>query len=83
MKRSIIIPVYHVEAYVGRMLEPVFATGASADDFEVIVVNDGTEDALWREYRKGAEHVKTTKTYRVGVAVLTPLKWICRLWKKA
>lgn len=44
MRLSIIIPVYNVEAYVGKMLESVFNTTASADDFEVIVVNDGTKD---------------------------------------
>lgn len=37
------------------------------------------EDALRREYNKGADHVKTTKTYQVGEAVLRPLKWIRRL----
>ena len=44
MKLSIIIPVYNVEAYVGECLSSVFDTTASFDDFEVIVVNDGTED---------------------------------------
>jgi hypothetical protein len=37
------------------------------------------EDALRTEYRKGVDHVKGTKTYRVGVAVLRPLKWIGNL----
>ena len=39
------------------------------------------EDALWREFKKGADHVKTTITYRVGEAVLAPLKWFRLLWK--
>ena len=34
------------------------------------------EDALRTEYKKGVNHVKGTKTYRVGEAVLRPLKWI-------
>lgn len=42
MKLSVIIPVYNVEAYVGETLESVFAT--DAEDFEVIVINDGTKD---------------------------------------
>lgn len=41
------------------------------------------EDALRREYAKGAAHVKATKTYLVGETVLKPLKWFRRLWKKA
>ena len=44
MKLSIIIPVYNVEPYIGRMLTSVFDTIASAEDFEVIIVNDGTKD---------------------------------------
>ena len=44
MRLSIIIPVYNVEAFVSKTLESVFNTTASADDFEVIVVNDGTKD---------------------------------------
>ena len=44
MLLSIIIPVYNVEAYVGETLDSVFDTAASTEAFEVIVVNDGTED---------------------------------------
>ena len=44
MKLSIIIPVYNVEAYVGLTLTSVFCTSASSEDFEVIVVNDGSKD---------------------------------------
>ena len=44
MLLSIIIPVYNVEAYVDQTLASVFDTTASASDFEVIVVNDGTQD---------------------------------------
>lgn len=41
---SIIVPVYNVEPYVGETLASVYDTTASFGDFEVIVVNDGTED---------------------------------------
>lgn len=44
MKLSIIIPVYNVEAYVGKALESIYDTSVNLDDFEVIVVNDGSED---------------------------------------
>lgn len=43
-KLSIIIPVYNVEPYVGKTLNSVFETAAPTEDFEVIVVNDGTKD---------------------------------------
>ena len=57
---SIIIPVYNVEAYVGRTLESVFNTTASVDDFEVIVVNDGTEDESMTVVRQYADRPNIT-----------------------
>ena len=42
MKLSIIIPVYRVEATLNRCVESV--TNQSFDDFEVILVDDGSPD---------------------------------------
>lgn len=45
MKRlSIILPIYNVEAYIKVGLESIFRQGLNDDDFEVILVNDGTPD---------------------------------------
>lgn len=45
MKRlSIIVPVYKVEQYVRTCVESIFRQGLNEDDFEVILVNDGTPD---------------------------------------
>lgn len=44
MMISIIVPVFGVEDYIGKALNSIFETSASADVFEVIVVNDGTKD---------------------------------------
>lgn len=41
---SIIIPVYNVEKYIYECLESVFRQGLDEDSFEVIIINDGTED---------------------------------------
>ena len=41
---SIIVPVYNVEKYVRACLESIFRQGLNEDIFEVIIVNDGTED---------------------------------------
>lgn len=41
-KFSIIIPVYNVEKYIGKCLESV--KSQTFKDYEVIIVNDGTED---------------------------------------
>ena len=41
---SIIIPVYNVEKYVRPCMESIFRQGLDEDCFEVIIVNDGTND---------------------------------------
>lgn len=43
IKLSIVIPVYNVEAYIGRCLESLIGIDSFIDN-EVIVVNDGTKD---------------------------------------
>ena len=41
---SVIIPVYNAEKYIKTCLKSVFAQGLEDDDFEVILVNDGTPE---------------------------------------
>lgn len=53
-KISIIIPVYNVEQYIGRCLDScVNQKGVTYNDYEIVVVNDGTPDnsmAIVRRY---------------------------------
>lgn len=44
MKLSIIIPVYNVENYIQECIESILNQGLSYDEFEVILVNDGSTD---------------------------------------
>ena len=60
MKLSVIIPVYNVEAYVGKTLASVFNTTAPTDAFEVIVVNDGTQDGSMEVVRKFSDRPNIT-----------------------
>ena len=41
---SIIVPVYNVEAYIRLCMESIFQQGLEESSFEVIIVNDGTQD---------------------------------------
>ncbi len=43
-KLSVIIPVYQVECYIRSCVESLFRQGLDDDEFEVILVNDGTKD---------------------------------------
>lgn len=44
IRLSILIPVYNVEKYIYTCLKSVYAQDISEDDYEVIVINDGTPD---------------------------------------
>lgn len=44
IKLSIIVPVYQVEKYIRACIESIFRQGLDEDIFEVIIVNDGTQD---------------------------------------
>lgn len=41
---SIIIPVYNVEKYIRPCMESIFRQGLDEECYEVIIVNDGTQD---------------------------------------
>lgn len=41
---SVILPIYKVEKYIRPCLESIFRQGLSDNEFEVILVNDGTPD---------------------------------------
>lgn len=44
IKLSIIVSVYNVENYIRGCLKSIFRQEINDDDFEVIIINDGTED---------------------------------------
>ena len=44
MLLSIIIPAYNAELYIDRCMESVYKGAPSSDEFEVIVINDGSKD---------------------------------------
>lgn len=44
LRLSLIIPVYNVEQWVGRCLESCLNQDITKDDYEIIVVNDGSPD---------------------------------------
>lgn len=44
MQLSIVVPVYNVEQYIRSCIESIYRQELDENDFEVILVNDGTQD---------------------------------------
>ena len=45
MKLSVITPVYNVEKYLSKCLDSILAQGIPTEEFEIIIVNDGSTDS--------------------------------------
>ena len=77
MRLSIIIPVFNVESYVGMTLESVFVTTASPDEFEVIIVNDGTKDGSMAVVRRFADrpNLKVLEQENQGLSAARMKGW--------
>jgi len=61
MKYSIIIPIYNVEKYLDKCLNSVL--NQEYDNFEVIMVNDGTKDNSEKIMQKYSKKDKRFKSY--------------------
>tara|TARA_B110000902_G_C14294287_1_gene582492 strand:+ start:4689 stop:5639 length:951 start_codon:yes stop_codon:yes gene_type:complete len=72
MKLSIIIPVYNVEKYIKRCLESIYIQNIPNDDYEVIIVNDGTPDSsidIVNEFIKLHENIKLINQPNQGLSI--------------
>lgn len=54
IKLSIIIPVYNVEKYVGRCIESCLKQDLALSTYEILVVNDGSQDGSMEVVRQFA-----------------------------
>lgn len=61
LKLSIIIPVYNVEKYIEVCIESLYKQNISEDEFEIILINDGsTDNSLSIIQRFGIQHTNIT-----------------------
>ena len=44
LRVSFVIPVYNVEKYLCRCIDSIYAQGLKEDEYEIILVNDGSTD---------------------------------------
>ncbi len=60
MKISVIIPVYNVEEYLKECIDSALAQTMPKDDYEIILVNDGSKDKsdeICAEYKKAYNNI--------------------------
>lgn len=68
---SVIIPVYNVAPYIAKTLDSVLRQGLEASEYEVIMVNDGSEDSsadICREYCERFPNFKLVNQENAGVS---------------
>lgn len=58
---SVIIPAYNVENYIRRCVESILA--GSYEDFEIIIIDDGSGDGTLNQCRELAERDARIKVY--------------------
>lgn len=71
LKLSIIIPVYNVENYVGTCIESLYKQGISENDFEVILINDGSTDnslSIIQKYEKRYSNITIINQKNQGLS---------------
>lgn len=67
---SVIIPLYNCETYISRCLDSIL-TQLPEDDFEVIIVDDGSQDdsyAIVSDYAAGHDNIRLLRQNHLGVA---------------
>ena len=73
MKLSIIIPIYNVEQYIARCLQScLHQPYAMADDYELVIVNDGTRDdsmAIVEKLTNGLPNITLINQDNQGLSV--------------
>ena len=71
MRISLIIPVFNTEAWLPRCLESVASQGVPAEDYEIVIVNDGSNDgseAVAAEFAAGRSNVRIISQANAGLS---------------
>jgi glycosyltransferase involved in cell wall biosynthesis len=70
IRLSIIVPVYNVAPYLTRCLDSLLAQGLGPDEYEIILVNDGSTDesgSIARTYAEKYSHIQLIAQQNQGL----------------
>ena len=73
---SVIVPVYNVEKYLSTCLDSLLNQGLSTDDYEIILVNDGSKDgslAICERYGNNHSNIDIYSQDNQGVSMVRNL----------
>lgn len=65
MKLSIIVPMYNVEKYIDNCIKSLLRQNISEDEYEIIIINDGSTDGSVEIVREYVEKFKNLKLINV------------------
>ena len=68
---SIIIPVYNVEKYIGRCVESCLKQDFPQDEYELLIVNDGSSDGsmeVVRQYARQTGNIRIIEQENAGLS---------------
>lgn len=71
MKLSIIVPIYNVEPYLGRCLDSLLMQDLSPEEYEIILVDDGSKDGsgtIADEYAAGHKNIRVVHQANSGLS---------------
>jgi glycosyltransferase involved in cell wall biosynthesis len=71
MRLSIVVPVYNVAPYLARCLESLLVQELKPEDYEIIVINDGSTDdseAIARKYLQKSPNIKLLNQENRGLS---------------
>jgi glycosyltransferase involved in cell wall biosynthesis len=63
MKLSVIVPMYNEEKYILHCLKSLSDQNISKNDYEIIVVDDGSTDESLSIVKKYSEKIKSTNIF--------------------
>lgn len=66
MKLSIIVPMYNVEKYIGNCLNTLLNQKISDDEYEILIINDGSTDKSGEIAKSYEEEYKNIKVITVS-----------------
>ena len=70
---SIIVPVYNIENYITRCIESLLNQEFSPNEYEIILINDGStdnSDVIIEETLKRSPYIKTKYIYQQNIGLV-------------